>query len=82
MRAPLRRPSPRSFGERTALPAAMAIFSILAATGCARMIETVDLPTMTFESAPPIDASVEICVPPAPQTPVERPQPPLRGRAR
>lgn len=65
MRAPLRRSSTRSFGERTALPAALACLLVLMAAGCARMIETVDLPTMTFESAaPPIDASVEICVRP------------------
>ncbi|MCR9096195.1 MAG: hypothetical protein NXI30_18365 [bacterium] len=48
----------------TALPRLLACLALLATMGCTREILSVELPTMTFVNpAPPIDGSVEICVP-------------------
>lgn len=48
----------------TALPWLLACLALLAATACTREIRSVELPMMTFANpAPPIDGSVEVCVP-------------------
>lgn len=71
MRAPFRSPTalPSRFPFAFPLPFAtsmvIASLALMTATGCGRMIQPVDLPTMTFESAaPPIDGRIEVCVRP------------------